>query len=90
MDIQELKKNGSEELISRAEKLGIENPSTLRKQEIIFSILKKLAENNEKITCVSSDKPLPYRLRINQSCDCSHESYGFCDFRNTSYRRSYR
>ncbi len=50
MDIQELKKTSSEELISKAEKLGIENPSTLRKQEIIFSILKKLAENNEEIT----------------------------------------
>ncbi len=50
MNIQDLKKTGSEELISKAEKLGIENPSTLRKQEIIFSILKKLAENNEEIT----------------------------------------
>merc|ERR1712093_429478 len=38
------------ELISQAEKLGIENPSTLRKQEILFSILKKLAEKNEQIT----------------------------------------
>ena len=50
MNIQELKKTNSEELITKAEKLGIENPSTLRKQEIIYSILKKLAENNEKIT----------------------------------------
>ena len=50
MNIQDLKKTSSEELISKAEKLGIENPSTLRKQEIIFSILKKLAENNEEIT----------------------------------------
>ena len=30
--------------------LGIENPSTLRKQEILFAILKKLAEKNEQIT----------------------------------------
>ena len=50
MKIQDLKKTNSEELITKAEKLGIENPSTLRKQEIIFSILKKLAENNEEIT----------------------------------------
>ena len=34
----------------QAEKLGIENPSTLRKQEILFAILKKLAEKNEQIT----------------------------------------
>jgi len=46
MDLQELKKKTPSELISQAEKLGIENPSTLRKQEILFSILKKLADNN--------------------------------------------
>ena len=37
-------------MISEAEKLGIENPSTLRKQEILFAILKKLAEKNEQIS----------------------------------------
>lgn len=50
MNLQELKKQTPEELITQAEKLGIENPSTLRKQEILFSILKKLAEKNEQIT----------------------------------------
>ena len=50
MNLQELKKQTPEELIAQAEKLGIENPSTLRKQEILFSILKKLAEKNEQIT----------------------------------------
>jgi transcription termination factor Rho len=50
MNLQELKKRNPAELISQAEKLGIENPSTLRKQEILFAILKKLAEKNEKIT----------------------------------------
>ena len=34
----------------QAEKLEIENPSTLRKQEILFAILKKLAQKNEQIT----------------------------------------
>jgi transcription termination factor Rho len=47
MNIQELKKHSSEQLITQAEKLGIENASTLRKQEILFAILKKLAENEE-------------------------------------------
>jgi len=50
MNLQELKKQSPSELIIQAEKLGIENPSTLRKQEILFSILKKLAQNNEQIT----------------------------------------
>ena len=50
MNLQELKKKNPAELISEAEGLGIENPSTLRKQEILFAILKKLAEKNEQIT----------------------------------------
>ena len=50
MNLQELKKQNPAELITQAEKLGIENPSTLRKQEILFAILKKLAEKNEQIT----------------------------------------
>ena len=50
MNLQELKKHNPAELILKAEKLGIENPSTLRKQEILFAILKKLAEKNEQIT----------------------------------------
>ena len=50
MNIQELKKTSSEELIVKAEELEIENPSTLRKQEILFAILKKLADNKEEIT----------------------------------------
>tara|TARA_B100000953_G_scaffold105703_1_gene86623 strand:- start:566 stop:1837 length:1272 start_codon:yes stop_codon:yes gene_type:complete len=50
MNLQELKSKSPSELISKAETLGVENPSTLRKQEILFSILKKLAQNNEQIT----------------------------------------
>ena len=52
MNLQELKKKNPAELISEAEKLGIENPSTMRKQEILFAILKKLAEKNEQITAI--------------------------------------
>ena len=50
MNIQELKQKSSEQLIDEAEKLGIENASTLRRQEIYFAILKKLAEKGEEIT----------------------------------------
>ena len=50
MNIQELKQKSSEQLIEDAEKLGIENASTLRRQEIYFAILKKLAEKGEEIT----------------------------------------
>jgi transcription termination factor Rho len=47
MNIQELKLKSSEQLIAQAEKLEIENASTLRKQEILFAILKKVAEKEE-------------------------------------------
>ena len=49
MNLEELKKKSPADLILQAEKLEIENPSTLRKQEILFAILKKLAEKNEQI-----------------------------------------
>ena len=47
MNIQELKLKSSEQLITQAEELGIENARTLRKQEILFAILKKVAEKEE-------------------------------------------
>ena len=50
MNLEQLKKKTPAELILHAEKLEIENPSTLRKQEILFAILKKLAQKNEQIT----------------------------------------
>ena len=52
MNLQELKLKKPAELIIEAEKPRIENPSTLRKQEILFAILKKLAEKNEQITAI--------------------------------------
>ena len=47
MNIQELKLKSSEQLITQAEELGIENASTLRKQEILFGNFKKVAEKEE-------------------------------------------
>ena len=52
MNIQELKLKSSEQLITQAEQLGIENASTLRKQEILFAIFKKKVAEKEEITGV--------------------------------------
>ena len=41
MNLQELKIKDPEDLLKEADKLGIENPSSLRKQDLMFSILKK-------------------------------------------------
>ena len=50
MNLQELKIKDPEDLIKEANKLDIENPSSLRKQDLMFSILKKRALDGETIT----------------------------------------
>ncbi len=49
MNLSELKLKPINELITLAEENGIENIARARKQELIFSILKKLAKNGENI-----------------------------------------
>ena len=50
MNLQELKNKEPEELLKQADKLKIENPSSLRKQDLMFAILKKIATDGEIIT----------------------------------------
>lgn len=50
MDLQELKSKSPAELLEYAEELDIENASTLRKQEMMFAILKSLAEEDIPIS----------------------------------------
>ncbi len=50
MNLQELKIKEPEELLKQADKLEIENPSSLRKQDLMFAILKKIANDGEIIT----------------------------------------
>ena len=45
MKLQELKQKSPADLLSYAEELNIENASNLRKQEMMFAILKQLADN---------------------------------------------
>jgi transcription termination factor Rho len=49
MNLLELKKKNPTELLSFAEDLEIENASSLRKQDMLFAILKQLAENDVAI-----------------------------------------
>ena len=49
MHLQDLKKKTPAELLSFAEELQIENASTLRKQDMMFAILKQLADNDTPI-----------------------------------------
>jgi transcription termination factor Rho len=49
MKLQELKAKSPMELVSFAEGLEVENASTMRKQELMFAILKNLAEQDVEI-----------------------------------------
>ncbi len=50
MHLNDLKKKTPAELVAMAEVLGVENASTLRKQDILFAILKTEADNGTTIT----------------------------------------
>ena len=50
MNLQELKQKSPADLLAVAEELEIENASTLRKQDMMFAILKALADNDTPIT----------------------------------------
>jgi transcription termination factor Rho len=50
MKLQDLKLKTPDQLLQLAEENGVENASTMLKQEMIFAILKKQAEKNEAIT----------------------------------------
>ena len=50
MHLQELKQKTPTDLLAFAEELEIENASALRRQDMMFAILKQLAERDEEIT----------------------------------------
>ena len=52
MKLQDLKSKSPTELLTFAEEQEVENANTLRKQELMFAILKKLADNEVGIWVV--------------------------------------
>ena len=66
MNIQELKEKSSEQLINEAENLGIENASTLRRQEIYFAILKKTNWKPNKLSVFAGKVDYPNYNFINK------------------------
>ncbi len=59
MNLKDLKRKSPAELVAMAEELGVEGASTLRKQDLMFSILKILAENGEQIMGLGTIEVLP-------------------------------
>ena len=49
MKLQELKKKSPTEMLAFADELSVENAGTMRKQELMFAILKQLAANETEI-----------------------------------------
>ncbi|OYX65603.1 MAG: transcription termination factor Rho [Sphingomonadales bacterium 32-64-17] len=49
MHLKELKRRTPAELVSMAEELGVEGASTMRRQDLMFAILKEVAEDGEEI-----------------------------------------
>src|SRR5918997_5106372 len=59
MHLRDLKEKPPADLVAMAEELGIEGASTLRKQELMFSILKVQAENGQEIMGQGTIEVLP-------------------------------
>ena len=49
MHLNELKQKSPQELLTEAEALGIEDASSMRKQDLMFAILKKVASDDNVI-----------------------------------------
>jgi transcription termination factor Rho len=54
MHLKELKKKTPAELVEMAEELGVEGASTLRRQDLMFAILKEVADEGEEIMGVGT------------------------------------
>ncbi|MBK66721.1 MAG: transcription termination factor Rho [Rickettsiales bacterium] len=59
MNLQDLKSKNPAELLAFAEEIEIENASSMRKQELMFAILKQLSEGGVPITGVGVLEVLP-------------------------------
>jgi len=59
MHLKELKKKTPAELVAMAEELGVEGASTMRRQDLMFAILKEMAEDGEEIMGLGTIEVLP-------------------------------
>lgn len=59
MHLKELKKKTPAELVGMAEELGVEGASTMRRQDLMFAILKEVADDGEEILGIGTIEVLP-------------------------------
>ncbi len=72
MHLKELKTKAPAELVEMAEGLGVEGASTLRKQDLMFSILKAMAEDGEEITGSGTIEVLPDGFGFLRSAEANY------------------
>ncbi len=72
MKLQDLKTKTPTELLSFAEELEVENASTMRKQELMFGILKQLANRDTQITGEGVVEILPDGFGFLRSADANY------------------
>ncbi len=72
MKLQDLKEKSATELLSFAEEMGVENASTLRKQELMFATLKQLAAKDIDITGIGVVETLPDGFGFLRSPDANY------------------
>ncbi len=72
LDITELKRKPIEDLTVLAEKLGVENTTGLKKQNLIFAILQKQAEQNGSILASGTLEKMPEGYGFLRSADYSY------------------
>jgi transcription termination factor Rho len=72
MHLKELKTKSPAQLVEMAEELGVEGASTLRKQDLMFSILKELAEEGEEIIGSGTIEVLPDSFGFLRSSDANY------------------
>lgn len=72
MHVSELQTKHITELIAQAEKMGIENANRLRKQDLVFTIVRELMKDGQEFVCTGTLETLP-------------DGYGFLRSPNTSY-----
>ncbi|MDK4689029.1 transcription termination factor Rho [Kingella negevensis] len=72
MHVSELQTRHITDLIAQAESMGIENANRLRKQDLVFTIVREMIKNGEEFICSGTLETLP-------------DGYGFLRSPNTSY-----
>ena len=62
MHVSELQNQHISKLLEQAEQIGIENANRLRKQDLVFAIVRQLMKQGEGFTCSGTLEILPEGL----------------------------